>query len=229
MDKQFRLTATLAALSIALTACSASTGNDAKSTSELPSTSGTDAKNIRLFKADYPSYPGLEALVDKADLIVEATFESSKESLLLPASPVPGDTTNPLSGTNVSKESLEAAGVPVTLSTMSVTQTFKGNLKVGDSFVLSQTGGKSSDGIIMLESDTASAPEVIEDTDVKAFILVLSEQPNDTFTLLTPDLGYWAVDKHGNLMKVNRDATDATKVVLEKSDQTIDSVSGAVK
>lgn len=229
MNNKFRLTATLAALSIALTACSASAGNDAKSTSELPSTSGTDANNIRLFKADYPSYPGLEALVDKADLIVEAAFESSKESLLLPESPVPGDTTNPLSGTNVSKESLEAAGVPVTLSTMTVTQSFKGNLKVGDSFVLSQTGGKSSDGIIMLETDTAPAPEVIEDTEAKAFILVLREQPNDTFTLLTPDLGYWAVDKQGNLMKVSRDATDATKVVLEKSDQTIDSVSGAVK
>ncbi|MDY6076196.1 hypothetical protein [Mobiluncus sp.] len=81
----------------------------------------------------------------------------------------------------------------------------------------------------MLESDTASVPEVIEDTNTKAFILVLSEQPNDTFTLLTPDLGYWAVDKQGNLMKVNRDATDATKVVLEKSDQTIDLVSGTVK
>lgn len=81
----------------------------------------------------------------------------------------------------------------------------------------------------MLETDTAPAPEVIEDTEAKAFILVLREQPNDTFTLLTPDLGYWAVDKQGNLMKVSRDATDATKVVLEKSDQTIDSVSGAVK
>ncbi len=153
-----------------------------------PSTS-TATSRTEAVVADYPQFRDVTQLINTADVVAVVEYVDSSESLLYPTISSGGDEqTNPQADASVSPEDLEKMAVPVTLAKVKVIETLKGGLAPGQDVTFSQTGGTVG-GTKVREASTALLSESLHRTTGKRFLLILEQQPNETFTSLNPELG----------------------------------------
>lgn len=142
--------------------------------------------------ADYVTYSSTEEIVDSSDAIVEVKVISSREEIMYPEISTSGDpAVNPQAGLDPSEIDLEGLGVPITVTTVEVVESLKGNYLVGQHIDISQVGG-SMEGAEYYETSTVLISEVSADT-----VLLLLSQYKDFLEPITPELGVQTLEADG--------------------------------
>lgn len=185
----------------------------------LPSSKTSSDPATMIMAADYPTYDTLADAVNEADVVVRGSFVHSAADVLLPdVSPTDGDAqTNPQFGVVPSADALEDLRVPITTSTLEVSEVLKGSLKPGQDIQVSQLGGEL-DGVRYREASTT----LLADASGDEFLLLLSQHNDGTYDMINADDGGWVVEGE-SLTGLNGQSTTApfSKTSLPSLSQAI--------
>jgi hypothetical protein len=155
-------------------------------TEPSPSVGADNAVGVVYFSADYPSYPTLDAAVAAADNIVQADYVSSWGELVYPDVSDSGSAIeNPQAGIHVSEDERELMAVPVTVSSLRVVTSLKGDIAAGTVIHVSQLGGMSR-GVTYVEKRTILFRDAASSTGLLLFINAHDGLGMD---LISPDQG----------------------------------------
>lgn len=151
--------------------------------------------------ADYPDYSSAEEVVAQSDAIIIAQVQSFREDI-----PYPMDTgvddplLNPQAGLDPDEIDIDDLGVPVTITTVTVIESLRGEYPVGAEGEITQLGGVMQDTRYE-ESGTI----LLEDAVGDAFLLLLSDVEG-TLELVSPSLGIQVLSDDGT----NLEAVEST-------------------
>lgn len=182
-------TVILAALALGLAGCGSGTN---EATTETESAGGESSIPMM---ADYPSYSSAEEVVSTSTVIVQVEVLSTREEVMYPDVATTGDPEeNPQAGLDPDEIDMQGLGVPVTIATVEVLETFKGDVAVGDELEITQSGG-TMDGLSYVETSTV----LLKDVDAASLVLFLGDL-GDTLAPINPQAGVQAVEPDGETM-----------------------------
>lgn len=162
-------------------------------------------------QADFPEVASAEEAVEIAENIVLAKVVSSHEEVLYPDAEGPDDpTTNPQAGLDPSEVDLDELGVPITVTTVEVLESLKGDYAVGQQIDITQIGGKMGE-----EEYYESSTVLLDQARGDDFVLFLT-QTGDVVEPITPQLGIQSLE--GNTLKaVTSESSDVSGTGMELS------------
>lgn len=170
----------------------------------LPTRTGSTVGATEVMSADYPTYDSLADAMSAADVVVRASLVRSVASVLMPdLSTNTGDArTNPQYGVRPTAKDLQDLRVPVTVSTVQVSETLKGSLKPGQDIKISQLGGQL-DGVQYREASTT----LLANASGDEYLLLLRMRNDGVYEMIGADSG-WVVQR-GRLTSLNGQSTNA--------------------
>lgn len=161
--------------------------------------SGCSAAPVEVM-ADYPAYGSLGEVGQVSDVIVSGTVLKSRSENLYPDV---SDSEDPLANPQAGIPSDELEDFPpviITVSTVEVSEVFKGEVRIGDIIEVSQLGG-SVDGKSVVERDTT----LVDSLD-DSIVLFLAAHPNAPYDLVNPEQGLLILD--GDQLKPVAESVD---------------------
>lgn len=134
-----------------------------------------NAKPVVQIHADYPYYPSIEALAEKADIIIEGSIVDSKvEEIDIRAKT--GKESEKLSP----GEKVPSSTFIYTVYTINVSDSYKGDIESGKTIRVKQLGGETKTAICMVD-------EAVKFANNKKYVMFLSDYGNDVpLSLLNP-------------------------------------------
>ncbi|MFG2045065.1 hypothetical protein [Dactylosporangium sp. NPDC048998] len=171
----------------------------------------TGQQQVIEYRADYPSYPDLPALFQKADLVIEATVDQGAKTQYLRSSTPPANDPqlNPNAGMGKGEDATTTP-IVVTVYQAKALKAYKGDVKVGTAVAVKQLGG-TLDGKTFREAGAKPLREG------GRYILFLSVFPDAPASLLNPDQGQYPVDSAGTVATISDTAPTFTIADLERA------------
>jgi len=170
---------------------------------------GSPRQRVIEYQIDYPAYPDLPALFNKADLVIEATVDQGARAQYLHSSTPPANDPklNPNAGTD--KGQGGSALIVVTVFPVNVYKVYKGDVTAGSTIAISQPGGT-------LDRQTFRAVGVTPLREGVRYILFLSVFPDAPASLLNSDQAQYPLDPAGAVTRISDAAPRFTVSDLER-------------
>ncbi|MFF3733080.1 hypothetical protein ACFYXM_22870 [Streptomyces sp. NPDC002476] len=176
------------ALLVALTAAGCSNGG------EGTGSKAAEQPQVITYEADYPAYDSLDAVVEKADVVVSGTVVGSSVKKLMPEVSTEGDPlANPQAGLS-EEEAAKVEPVVVTVSKVKVSEVLSGDVKPGDTVEVSQLGGTLGD-VTYKEKHTTT----LANNGTQYVLMLAKHDAAAPYDLLNPEQALYTVDAGGQI------------------------------
>ncbi|SNS83000.1 hypothetical protein SAMN05446037_10235 [Anaerovirgula multivorans] len=141
-----------------------------------------EEKLITVVHADYPYYPSIDALAERATTVIEGTIVDSRVEEIDDRTKVDLGVEGEIDDRmNPSKDTPPSIRV-YTVYTVKVSNTYKGDVKPGETIEVKQIGGESKTMVYKVENEEDNVKFV----EGKKYVMFLSTYENSPATLLNP-------------------------------------------
>lgn len=172
--------------------------------------------------AVYPEFDDLNDMVYEADAIIAVEFVSVRTDVIYPELGGGDDpATNPQAGVDPAEIDMTELGVPVTISTVKVTSSLKGELSAGELLEVSQVGGPM-EGVQYVEDQTLLLGDIANADSLMLFVNIHDDGSAD---LVSASSGVLVVEEGDEL----REACTSDDHCGEQMATTVQEVRQAVE